>query len=340
MRIVIISDAWYPQINGVVRTLTETIRYLQVFGHDVELIAPQSFKTIPCPTYNEIPLAVFPGRRLAKMLTAFVPQAIHIATEGPLGLAARRWCLKHDKAFTTAYHTQFPEYIHARSRIPLVLSYRCMRWFHQPSKNIMVPTLTVRKRLVAQGFERAVLWSRGVDLTVFYPGERNALQRYCRDDELDKPKFVYIGRVAVEKNIKAFLALDLPGSKWVIGDGPARKSLQAAYPDAHFLGAFAQHKLPPFYRAADVFVFPSLTDTFGLVLLEAMACGTPVAAFAVTGPIDVITDERAGVLGDDLKSACLRALALDRDTVANFAAHKSWKAASRQFESYLCPLQK
>lgn len=339
MRIAIISDAWRPQINGVVRTLTETIKNLQEFGHDVTLISPLDFRTIPCPTYAEIRLAIFPYRTLSKRLHALEPHAIHVATEGPLGMATRRWCLKNNTPFTTAYHTQFPEYIYARTRIPLGITYAWIRRFHRPSKNVMTPTPTIRKQLQSRGFDNTALWARGVNLARFYPGERTALDDLCREDERDKPKFICIGRVAVEKNIEAFLSLDLPGSKWVVGDGPARKSLEKKYPDVHFLGAYPQEELPPFYRAADVFVFPSLTDTFGLVLLEAMACGTPVAAFPVVGPIDVVSDKKAGVLDDDLGKACVEALKLNRDDARAFATSQSWENATKQFEALLHPFE-
>lgn len=343
MKILIISDAWHPQINGVVRTLTETVKQLRTFGHEVKLISPNAFKTIPCPSYPDIPLAIFPYRKLARLIADFQPAAIHIATEGTLGLAARRWCLRHKKPFTTAYHTQFPEYIHARCRLPLSWLYAAIRWFHKPSQTVMTPTPTIKEQLLSRGFQRVALWSRGVDLTRFTAAiektsdTRNALDAWCTDEEKQQPKFVCIGRVAVEKNIEAFLKLDLPGSKWVIGDGPAREKLEKQYPDVHFLGAYPQKELPPFYRAADVFVFPSRTDTFGLVLLEAMACGTPVAAFPVTGPIDVVGSAAAGILHEDLRTACLEALDCNRQAVREYAEQYSWENASRQFEALLVP---
>lgn len=339
MRILIISDAWQPQINGVVRTLSETIKHLKAFGHEVRLISPQAFRTLPCPTYNEIPLAILPYRRLSKLISDFQPTAIHIATEGPLGRAARKWCLKHNKPFTTAYHTQFPEYIHQRLKwIPLAWLYAGIRRFHRPSKQVMTPTPTMKRLLQSKGFQSLALWSRGVDLERFYPAKRDALDAWCQTTaEKQATKFVYIGRVAVEKNIEAFLSLHLPGSKWVIGDGPARKALQEKYPEVHFLGAYPQKDLPPFYNAADVFVFPSHTDTFGLVMLEAMACGTPVAAFPVTGPIDVVADGVSGVLDKDLQKACQAAQKLCRQDVSDFAQSQGWEAASRQFEQLLFP---
>ena len=338
MRILIMTDAWYPQINGVVRTLHQSIDCLRGFGHTVQAITPQRFRNFPCPSYPEIRLAFRPAGKLRKLILHFRPDVIHIATEGPIGLAARRFCLEHALPFTTAYHTRFPEYIQARCKIPLSLSYRYLRWFHRPSRGIMVPTPTVRDMLIEKGFLHTALWRRGVDSTLFQPAERHALDPFCRSaGERKAPKFIYVGRVAVEKNLAAFLELDLPGSKWVIGDGPARAQMEKRYPKVYFLGAYRQEALPPFYNAADVFVFPSLTDTFGLVLLEAMACGTPVAAFPVAGPKDVVTDPAAGCLDPDLKAACLGALRLRREDTAAFGARHCWENASRQFESLLHP---
>jgi hypothetical protein len=331
MRILIVTDAWRPQVNGVVRTLTETMRELQGFGHEVEMITPEAFHTLPCPTYPDIRLSLFPYRKVARLIEHHQPEAIHIATEGPLGLAARRWCLRHGKKFTTAYHTRFPEYIQARSRLPLSVSYAWMRRFHNASSAVMAPTQSIVNDLTARGFTNVVLWSRGVDTTLFTPGERDRL------DESAPPRFVYIGRVAVEKNIEAFLKLDLPGSKWVVGDGPLLARLKKTYPDVYFAGVFPQPELARFYRAGDVFVFPSLTDTFGLVLLEAMSCGTPVAAYPVAGPLDVVGDSGAGVLDEDLRTACLKALDIDRTHVRAVAERFSWQAAARQFEHHLHP---
>ncbi|SMF01693.1 glycosyltransferase family 4 protein [Pseudogulbenkiania subflava] len=331
MRILIVTDAWQPQINGVVRTLTETVRELQGFGHDVEMITPLEFRTLPCPTYPDIRLSLRPYRGVAARIAGFAPHAIHIATEGPLGLAARRYCLRHGLAFTTAYHTRFPEYIQARSRLPLGISYAWMRRFHNAARAVMVPTPSIAADLTARGFTNVVLWSRGVDTALFTPGERDRL------DESAPPRFVYIGRVAVEKNIEAFLKLDLPGSKWVVGDGPLLPRLKKDYPEVYFAGVFPQHELARFYRAGDVFVFPSLTDTFGLVLLEAMACGTPVAAYPVAGPLDVVGNSGAGVLDRDLRQACLQALQIDRAHVRRVAEGYSWTAAARQFERHLHP---
>jgi glycosyltransferase involved in cell wall biosynthesis len=324
MRILIVTDAWSPQVNGVVTTLKHTAREIERMGHDIGVVTPASFRTVPCPTYPEIRLALAPGMRVAKMIEAFDPDAIHIATEGPLGMAARRHCLASERRFTTAFHTQFPEYVHARCRLPLAVSYAWLRRFHRPSATIMVATEEIRARLRNHGFERVSLWSRGVDIELFTPAQRDAA--------IDgRPIFLYAGRVAVEKSIERFLELHLPGTKWVVGDGPARAALQARFPAARFFGMQHGRDLAWFYQQADAFVFPSRTDTFGLVMIEAMACGTPVAAYPVSGPIDVVRDEAAGVLSNDLKSAALQALTLDRGRVRSYALRYSWAGATQQF---------
>ncbi len=333
MQILIVTDAWLPQINGVAVTLQNTVRELESMGHRVRLITPLAFRTVPMPTYPEIRLAVRPRREVARMIEEFDPDAIHIATEGPLGLAARRHCLRRQRPFTTAYHTQFPEYVHARCRLPVGLTYAWLRRFHEPAKAVMCGTPEIRHRLAARGFRNTALWSRGVDTELFRPGERTA-----GPDR--RPVYLYVGRVAVEKNIEAFLSLDLPGTRWVVGDGPARAALERRFPDARFLGFKTGESLAWHYRHADVLVFPSRTDTFGLVLLEAMACGTPVAAFPVTGPRDVVCDPRAGVLSDDLGAAAAAALQLDRDAVHRYALRFSWTAATRQFVANLHPVER
>lgn len=330
MRVMIVTDAWKPQVNGVVRTLTMTRRELEAMGHTVEMVTPLTFRTVPCPTYPDISLAILPGRRVAKRIDTFEPDALHIATEGPLGLAARRHALRTGIPFTTAYHTRFPEYVKARTGMPLAWTYRFLRWFHGPARAIMAPTPKVKADLEEWGFNNVVLWSRGVDLETF---------RFQRANRLasEPPIFLYVGRVAVEKNIEAFLSLDLPGSKWVVGDGPALPALRAKYPHAHYLGVLAQQELAEVYASADVFVFPSKTDTFGLVLLEAMACGLPVAAYPVTGPIDVLGASPAGVLREDLREACLAALCIDRGLARAHAEQFSWRAATEQFVRHLHP---
>jgi len=331
MRIMIVTDAWEPQVNGVVRTLKQTMDELQKMGHTVGIITPNAFKTIPCPTYPDISLSILPRRGVAKQMKAFAPDAIHIATEGPLGLAARSYALKHGLPFTTAYHTRFPEYVQARTRIPLALTYRFLKWFHGPSIAVMAPTQVVKDDLEKYGFDNVVIWSRGVDLEIFKPQPSKVLNSA-------HPIFLYVGRVAVEKNIEAFLEIDLPGSKWVVGDGPALKEIKEKYPLVNYLGVLNQYQLAEVYAAADVFVFPSKTDTFGLVLLEAMACGLPVAAYPVTGPIDVLGNSSAGVMHEDLRIACMEALRIPRETARAHAEKFSWKAASEQFAHHLKPV--
>jgi glycosyltransferase involved in cell wall biosynthesis len=333
VRIALVSDAWAPQVNGVVRTLTALIGELGAQGHGVTPITPSLFRTLPCPTYPEIRLALWPGRRVARLLDEAAPDAIHITTEGPLGMAARRYCLKRGWGFTTAFHTRFPEYVAARFRVPPAWSYALMRRFHAPSKGVMVATETVRRELAARGFANLRRWSRGVDAALYDPDLRGDFEG------LPRPVFLAVGRVAVEKNFEAFLALDLPGSKVVIGDGPRLEELKRRHPEAHFLGKHEGPRLARLYASADVFVFPSRTDTFGLVLLEAMASGLPVAAYPVPGPIDVIGDSGAGVLDEDLRRAALGALAIPRERCRAHALRYTWKASADQFVENLWPLR-
>ena len=330
MKIVIATDAWAPQVNGVVTTLTQTRDQLTEMGHEVLMITPQGRRTVPLPTYPEIRLALFAGRSIRRELEDFNPQCVHIATEGPIGLAVRSWCVKNGIPFTTAYHTQFPEYVRERVPIPLRWSIAALRWFHRPATRTMVPTEGMRKTLLERGFEDVVIWSRGVLTDVFTPDE--PLQY-----DLEGPIWVYVGRVAVEKNIEAFLALPIPGSKVIIGDGPDRKRLTAQYPDCHFLGYKFGEDLASHLAGADVFVFPSKTDTFGIVMLEAMACGLPVAAYPVTGPNDVVRLGVTGCLDTDLVAACSRALELDRRDCRDYAERRSWKRATQQFLKNLAP---
>jgi hypothetical protein len=330
MRIIIVTDAWEPQVNGVVTTLRNTAGELERMGHEIGLITPASFRTVPCPSYREIRLAIAPGGRVVEMMEAFDPDAIHIATEGPLGMAARRYCLASRRPFTTSFHTRFPEYVHARCRLPLAVSYAWLRRFHGPSSAVMVATDDMEARLARRGFARLARWTRGVDTRLFAPAPRDGAGE-------GRPIFLYAGRVAVEKSIEDFLELDLPGTKWVVGDGPARARLQARFPEVAFHGMRHGPDLARFYQQADVFVFPSRTDTFGLVLVEAMACGTPVAAYPVTGPIDVVRNAAGGVLADDLRSAALGAFALDRGAVSDYAQRFSWATATRQFIDNLHP---
>lgn len=334
MKIMIVTDAWEPQVNGVVRTLTQTRSELIQMGHEVDLLTPLEFRTLPCPTYPEIRLSLFARRKVNARLKAASADALHIATEGPLGMAARAYALRNRLPFTTAYHTRFPEYVQARTRLPLSVTYRFLRWFHGPASAVMVPTEVVRRDLLDNGFaqEQVVLWSRGVDLDIFKPGP-------ALPHEEKPPVFLCVGRVAVEKNIEAFLSLDLPGTKWVAGDGPLLADLKNRYPKARFTGVMDQHKLASLYNAADVFVFPSRTDTFGLVLLEALACGCPVAAYPVTGPIDVLGDSAAGVMDEDLRTACLKALEIPRTVAREHAEKFSWTASTETFLAHLHPIQ-
>lgn len=331
MKIMIITDAWDPQVNGVVRTLKQTKTELISMGHEVDMITPNGFKSIPCPTYPDIALSLFPGKEVARRIKEFAPDAIHIATEGPLGLSARSYAVKNKLPFSTAYHTRFPEYVKARTGIPLAFTYAFICWLHRPSTAVMAPTMVVQKDLEKYGLSNVVLWSRGVDLDIFKMQESKALNSA-------HPIFLYVGRVAVEKNINAFLEIDLPGSKWVVGDGPAINSIKEKYPNIHYLGVLQQHELAKVYAAADVFVFPSKTDTFGLVLVEAMACGTPVAAYPVTGPIDVLGKSPAGAMNEDLREACMQALKIPREVARAHAEKFSWRAASEQFIKHLKPV--
>jgi len=331
LRILLASDAWAPQVNGVVVTLQNTKRELEAAGHKVEVVGPDRFLTLPCPTYPEIRLALWPARALPRVVGSFQPDAVHIATEGPIGIAMRRLCLRRGISFTTSYHTRFPEYLHARTRLPTAWTYSWLRRFHAPAQVVMVSTAAIQDDLRQRGFERLVRWSRGVDTTLFRPAPR-------LKNDWARPIFMFVGRVAVEKNIGAFLDLDLPGTKVVVGDGPQRTSLQRRFGDTVvFTGAKAGEELAAHFRSADVLVFPSRTDTFGLVLIEAMACGTPVAAYPVPGPLDVVKQGESGMLDEDLRRAALAALELDRDKVLRHALSFSWGNATSQFLQHLRP---
>jgi glycosyltransferase involved in cell wall biosynthesis len=317
VRISLVTDAWLPQVNGVTTTLTRCRDELETRGHRVDVISPDLFRNVPCPRYPSIRLALWPPRRVARLLDGHRPQAIHIATEGPLGLAARLYCGRRRLPFTTAYHTRFPEYLRVYAGVPEGLGYRALRWFHGPAHRTLVPTPTLKAELEAHGFGHLVGWVRGVDTELFRPRPGDVYP-------LPRPIFLYAGRVAAEKNIEAFLALDLPGSKVVVGDGPARARLAAAHPEVHWAGMRHGEDLARHYAGADVFVFPSRTDTFGVVMLEAFASGLPVAAYPVTGPVDVVDDGVTGVLDDDLGAACRRALELDRTACRSRALELSW----------------
>jgi glycosyltransferase involved in cell wall biosynthesis len=338
MRILLATDAWEPQVNGVVRTLTRVVSELRDMGHHVEVISPDQFKTLPLPTYPEIKLAIGAYEPVQERFKAFEPEAIHIATEGPIGLAARRICVEWKLPFTTSYHTRFPEYVSARLPLPLAAGYAYMKWFHRPSGRLMVATPTMRDELSRHGFRNISSWSRGVDTEVFRPKQAAETDIFA---DLPKPVFLYVGRVAVEKNIEAFLGLNLPGTKVVVGDGPQREELAAKYPASRFVGAKFGDDLSAHFACADVFVFPSLTDTFGLVILEAMAAGTPVAAYPAPGPIDIIPGSGAGVLAasatEGLREACLEGLKLDRAEVRRFAETFSWRSCAEDFVRNLQP---
>jgi glycosyltransferase involved in cell wall biosynthesis len=331
VKIVIVTDAWKPQVNGVVRTLETTARQLEAMGNTVEFITPGDFRSIPCPTYPEIRLAITSWATVAARIDEIAPNAIHIATEGPLGWGARHYCLKNKLPFTTAFHTRFPEYVHARIRLPLALSYSVVRHFHAPAARTMVATASLEADLVSRGFKHLVRWGRGVDIDLFKPRPGPFLNA-------PRPIYLYVGRVAVEKNIRDFLDLTLPGSKFVVGDGPQMADLQCQYPEVHFVGAKFGEELTRYYAAADVFVFPSRTDTFGLVLLEALASGVPVAAYPVTGPKDVINGAAVGCLDEDLGRAARNALKIEPRVCRDFAIQHSWQVCTQQFLDNLAPL--
>ena len=324
MRLLIATDAWFPQVNGVVRTLDRLQAEVVALGHDVHMLSPEGYRSLPLPTYNEIRLALTTPGRIGKRIEAYAPDYIHIATEGPIGLMARRWCVRNGRPFTTSYHTRFPEYVRARMPVPITASYRYLTWFHNAGRAVMVTTESLTRELEGWGFQSIARWPRGVDHELFRPREETVL-------DFDGPIFLYVGRVAVEKNIEAFLSLDLPGTKVVVGDGPQRAQLEARYSDARFLGAKFGEELAAIYASADVFVFPSKTDTLGLVVLEALACGVPVAAYPVTGPKDLIGDEPVGVLEDDLRSAALKALDLSREACREHALKFTWSASAQSF---------
>ncbi len=324
MKILIATDAWRPQVNGVVRSLEQTSAAAAKLGVEFSFLAPDRFWSVPMPSYPEIRLALPPFGAIERHIRNEKPDFIHIATEGPIGILTRRACLKAGRPFTTSYHTRFPEYLAARAPVPLDWSYRWIRSFHNAGAGIMVSTPAFERELAARGFKRLLRWSRGVNADLFRPREERIF-------DLPGPIFLYVGRVAVEKNIEAFLDLDLPGSKVVVGGGPALDMLRPRYPAVHFAGMKNGEDLAKAYASADVFVFPSLTDTFGIVLLEAMASGLPVAAFPVTGPIDVIGGTKAGVLDQDLAKAAVACLALDPLDCRAEALNYSWDACARQF---------
>lgn len=337
MRIAIATDAWYPQVNGVVRTLGATVAELDRRGYEVELITPQRFMTVPLPGYASIRLAMAPRFGVRKMLDAFDPQIVHISTEGPIGWSARSWCQTRGIPFTTAFHTRFPDYAQARTGISAERFWPIMRRFHADSHAVMVATDSLASELARRGIAQTRRWSRGIDRWLFNPagGKLSAME------DLPRPIMLNVGRVAVEKNLEAFLDADVAGTKVVAGDGPALEDMRQRYPQAVFLGSLQGEELASAYRAADCFVFPSRTDTFGLVLIEALACGLPVAAFPVSGPIDILgSDGRGadgtmpatvGVLDENLELAINKALRLDRTAAAVFGSRFTWENATDQF---------
>jgi glycosyltransferase involved in cell wall biosynthesis len=324
MRVLVATDAWAPQVNGVVRTLTSLARTARGLGVDIEFLSPDGFTTFPVPTYPGLRLAFAGRREVARRIEQAKPDAIHIATEGPIGHAVRAYCRRHDRPFTTSYTTRFPEYISARAPIPEGWIYAALRRFHAAATVTMVATPSLMSELRGRGFSNLGMWTRGVDTELFRPDR-------AIDIGLPRPIFVTLGRVAVEKNLDAFLSLDLPGTKVVIGKGPMEQELKQRFPQAKFLGQLENGTLAAHLAAADVFVFPSLTDTFGVVQLEALASGLPIAAFPVTGPKDVVADNPIGVLNQDLRTACLEALNISREACRTFALRYSWENSARQF---------
>ena len=324
----IVTDAWFPQTNGVVNTLAHTAAWLGRFGHEVRIINPKNFHSIACPTYPEIRLSLLPYQTVRRSILTFSPHALHIATEGPLGLSARRFCMSNGMRFTSSYHTQFPQYLRARFPIPLSFSYKALRWFHGAATRCMISTTSLRLDLAKHHFKNLAMWRRGVDTETFKPYSKDFLT-------LPRPIAAYVGRVSVEKNIDAFLNMQWTGSKIIIGDGPERARLEKQHPNVTFFGYRFGKDLAMHLAAADIMVFPSRTDTFGLVNLEAMACGVPVAAYPVTGPIDVIEDGLTGALDSDLATAAQRALAVDPKGCRERALKFGWEICSREFENNL-----
>lgn len=336
MKVALATDAWHPQVNGVVRSLSMTVEHMRDIGHEVEVIEPGKFRTLPCPTYPEIRLALGCRRAVARRLDEFSPDRIHISTEGPIGWAARAWCLKNKRHFTTAFHTRFPDYVSIRTGIPVEWVWKMMRRFHGAAERTFTATATLAEELTAHGLARTHHWPRGVDLSQFNP----SVAPHPAYVGLPRPILLNVGRVAVEKNIEAFLSLDVAGSKVVVGGGPALERLKAQSPEVLFLGPKHGAELAAAYAGADVFVFPSRTDTFGLVNIEALACGLPVAAFPVPGPLDIVGPDNKGMHGasrpigaldDDLAKAVISALRASRKAAAAEALHYSWEACTLKF---------
>ncbi|MEZ0170183.1 glycosyltransferase family 4 protein [Microvirga sp. TS319] len=328
MRVLVVTDAWRPQINGVVRSLEHMAEQGPSFGMEVSFLTPDRFRSVPMPTYPEIRLSLTTPGQAGRIIAETAPDHVHIATEGPLGWSARHACRRQRRCFTTSYHTRFPEYLAARMPVPEAWSYGVLRRFHRDAKAVMVSTPSIERELTARGFGNIVRWTRGVDTALFRP-------RHERILDAPGPVFLYVGRVAVEKNLAAFLSLDLPGSKVVVGDGPARQELERQYERVRFLGALAGEELARIYASADVFVFPSLTDTFGIVLLEALASGVPIAAFPVPGPLDVVGSSGCGILDEDLRKAALAALEIPKSRCRAYGETFTWRESARQFFSHI-----
>lgn len=325
MKIAIATDAWPPQISGVVTTLRRTIKELERLGHEVQSIHPDCFPvTFPCPTYPQIRLALTYITGFGRHLKGFAPDCVHIVTEGPIGLACRQFCRKKDLKFTTSFTTRFDEYVELRFGVPSRFIFRMLRWFHSAASNVMISSQPLKKELDEKGFANTVLWPRGVDTDLFNLRDKSFITDL-------RPIFLYVGRVAVEKNIESFLSLDLPGTKYVVGDGPSFGKLKAVYPEVRFVGAKHGEELARYYAASDVFIFPSLTDTFGMVMLEAMACGLPIAGYPVRGPIDIVQNGVTGFLDQDLRTAALKALEIDPQACRRFARQYSWQKSARCF---------
>lgn len=328
MRILIVSDAWYPQVNGVVRALDTTALHVRQLGHEVSVLGPDRFRTVPLPTYNEIRLALCTRRSVGRLIEKAAPDAVHIATEGPLGWAARSWLKARGLPFTTSFHTMFPTYVRLRTGIPEPVGFAVVRHFHEAGVRTLVSTPTLAALLRRQGFTKVAQWPRGVDTAQFRPVKPVALAG-------DGPILMYVGRIAVEKNLEAFLSLDVPGTKYMVGDGPQRAELERRFPEVRFTGVKHGDELVAHFCAADAFVFPSLTDTLGLVMLESLGCGVPVAGYPVQGPLDVVADSGAGVLHEDLAEAVHGALRVDRSRCRPRALEFSWHKSARIFVDLL-----
>jgi glycosyltransferase involved in cell wall biosynthesis len=337
MKIAIATDAWHPQVNGVVSTLEMTVKLLRERGHDVQMITPDQFRTLPCPGYGEIRLAVAPRFGVRKQLSKIRPDIVHISTEGPIGWSTRRWCMANDVPFTTAFHTRFPDYASVRTGLSPDFFWPVMRRFHAPARAVLAATPRLMDELAGRGIVHSRPWTRGIDTAIF----RTGLQGHPALSHLPRPILLSVGRVAIEKNLDAFLGAEVVGTKVVVGDGPAMGELKAKYPEAIFMGSLTGAELASAYAAADVFVFPSKTDTFGLVMIEALACGVPVAGYPVPGPLDIIgphgcgpnddLELPVGAVDDSLSDAIARALACDRIAAGDYGSGFTWDNAASQF---------